>query len=393
MTGEPLHIVLLGAGHAHVEVLRSFGFMPPPAARVTLVTRLAHTPYSGMLPGLIAGVYGFDDAHIDTRPLARFAGAELVLAEVTGIDTAGKQLILKDHQPIAYDILSVNTGSTPGGTGLDGIAQNAIPVKPIDGFLERFEACRQRVMTRGGAARIGVVGGGAAGVELALALAARLRRDLVADGLGTGRFSVALFAGGGGLLPTFPAGARQRVARSLAAHDISVTVGARVIRFDGTRLGLDDGTATPIDELFFATQAAAASWLRESGLSLDDAGFIAVDARLRSISHPDVFAAGDIASFTPQPLPKSGVYAVRQGPALAENLRRVVAGMPPMPWTPQRQALVLIATGDGSAVGTRNGLSVEGRWVWRWKDRIDRAFMARYRDLPTRDGTVGPAEQ
>jgi selenide, water dikinase len=198
-----------------------------------------------------------------------------------------------------------------------------------------------------------------------------------------------LFTGGSGILPSFPEGARRRVERVLAARGIAVRDGSRVISFDGSDVGLDDGTTVAADELFFATQATAAPWLRDSVLSLDAAGFIAVDARLRSISHPDVLAAGDIAALGTHPLPKSGVYAVRQGPVLAENIRRVAAGMPPMPWTPQRQALVLIATGDGRAIGTRNGFSVEGRWVWRWKDRIDRAFMSRYRDLSVeQDGTT-----
>jgi selenide, water dikinase len=375
-------VALLGAGHAHVAVLRAFGMNPMPGVRLTLVTREVDAPYSGMLPGLIAGVYDFRDAHIDTGPLACFAGAGLHQAEVVGLDLGHRRVLLKDCLPIAYDILSIDIGSTPGGGEVPGVAEHAIPVKPIDRFLARFEAAKARVLDAKGAVRIGVVGGGAAGVELALALDARLRRDIAAAGHDPRALGVVIISGNATILPTLPEGARKRLRRILAQREIAVAAGARVEAIEGRRVSLSGGKVEEIDELFWTTQARAAPWLRETGLALDDNGFIAVDATLRSPSHPAVFAAGDTASLQGRDLPKSGVYAVRQGPVLAENIRRLIGGQALKPYKPQREALYLIADGVGRAVGTRNGFSFEGRWVWRWKDRIDRAFMEKFNRLP-----------
>src|SRR5437870_5802044 len=175
-------VVLVGAGHAHVAVLRMFGMAPLPGARFTLITREVHTPYSGMLPGLIAGHYQFDDAHIDTGPLARFAGARLYQDEAIGVDLESRRVICRGRPAVPYDLLSIDIGSTPNVFDVPGAADHAIPVKPIDGFLQRFEALRTRVHARNGVARIGVVGAGAGGVELLLSLERRLRREVAAKG-------------------------------------------------------------------------------------------------------------------------------------------------------------------------------------------------------------------
>src|SRR5262247_792601 len=168
-------VVLVGAGHSHVTVLRMFGMKPIPGVRLTLISREVHTPYSGMLPGLIAGHYGFDDAHIDTRPLTRFAGARLYQDEVVGLDLAGRHVICGHRPPVPYDLLSINIGSTPNTGDVPGASEHAIPVKPIDGFLGRFDALSARVLARKGRARIALVGAGAGGVELLLSVEHRLR--------------------------------------------------------------------------------------------------------------------------------------------------------------------------------------------------------------------------
>src|SRR5437016_1703546 len=170
-------VVLLGAGHSHVTVLRMFGMKPIPGVRLTLITREVHTPYSGMLPGLIAGHYGFDDAHIDTGPLARFAGARLYQDEVVDLDLAGRRVICRNRPPVPYDLLSLNIGSTPNTADVPGATEHAIPVKPIDGFLARFEAMTARVLQRRGRARVALVGAGAGGVELLLSVERRLRAE------------------------------------------------------------------------------------------------------------------------------------------------------------------------------------------------------------------------
>jgi len=375
-------VVLLGAGHAHVGVLRMFGMDPLPGVRFTLITREVHTPYSGMLPGLIAGTYGVDDAHIDTGPLARFAGARLYQDEAIGLDLANRRVMCRNRPPVPYDLLSIDVGSTPNVYDVPGAASHAIPVKPIDGFLKRFEALRERVLAAKGHARIGVVGAGAGGVELLLSVERRLKRDVAASGGDPHRLSFTIVAASDELLPTFPAAMRRRFRAVCEDRGIRVVTGAHVVKVEERLIHLDNGQTIALDEILWTTQAAPAGWLRETGLALDARGFVRVTPALNSVSHPEVFAAGDAASVIGYELPKSGVYAVREGPPLARNIRRVVTGAAARPYRPQRDALYLVTTGDRYAVGARNGVSFGGHWVWRLKDWIDRRFMRKFNALP-----------
>src|SRR5919109_4223753 len=381
--GHPVlkDVVLVGAGHSHVTVLRMFGMNPIPGVRLTLITREVHTPYSGMLPGLIAGHYGFDDAHIDTGPLARFAGARLFQDEVVDLDLAGRRVICRDRPPVPYDLLSFNIGSRPNTGDIPGASEHAIPVKPIDGFLSRFEALKARVLARKGHARIALVGAGAGGVELLLSVEHRLRREVLRAGFDASGLSFALIDLDD-ILPTFPARFRARFRDILAARGIAVTTGMPVTQVEAGRLLLDGQAPIEADEILWTTQAAPARWLAKTGLPLDQRGFLKVEDTLQVAGSSEVFAAGDTIAFAARELPKSGVYAVRAGPVLADNMRRSLTGRPLRPFRPQREALYLVSTGDRYALGTRNGLVFEGGWVWRWKDWIDRRFMTRFNVLP-----------
>ena len=382
-------VVLLGAGHSHVTVLRMFGMKPIPGVRLTLISREVHTPYSGMLPGLIAGHYGFDDAHIDTGPLARFAGARLYQDEVIDLDLAGRRVICRSRPPVPYDLLSLNIGSTPNTAGVPGASEHAIPVKPIDGFLRRFEALQTRVLARKGRAAVALVGAGAGGVELLLAAEHRLRHAVRHAGFDASGLSFVLVSDVPNILPSFPAAFRARFHSILAARGIAVVTGAPVTAVETGRLMLAGYGPLAADEILWTTQAAPARWLAKAGLPLDPRGFLKVDSMLRVIGQDDVFAAGDTIAFSDRELPKSGVYAVRAGPALADNIRRTLTGRSLRRFKPQREALYLVSTGERHAVGTRNGVVVEGAWVWRWKDWIDRRFMRKYNDLP--EMKVAPA--
>ena len=373
-------VVLVGAGHSHVTVLRMFGMNPIPGVRFTLVSRQLHPPYSGMLPGLIAGHYGFDDAHIDTGPLARFADARLYQDEATALDLAGRRVLCRHRPPVPYDLLSLNIGSTPNTGDVPGASEHAIPVKPIDGFLSRFEALMARVLARKGHTRLALVGAGAGGVELLLSVEHRLRHEVSRAGFDPGALAFVLVSDDADILPNFPATFRSRFTRILALRGIEVIAGAPVTRVESGRLLLDGNATVEADEILWTTQAAPARWLAKSGLPLDERGFVRVDDMLRASA--EVFAAGDTIAFAPRDLPKSGVYAVRAGPVLADNIRRALTGRPLRRFRPQREALYLVSTGERHAVGTRNGLVVEGAWVWRWKDWIDRRFMRRFNQLP-----------
>lgn len=377
------HVVLVGAGHAHVEVLRAFGRTPVPGLRLTLITREVDTPYSGMLPGHIAGHYTAAEMLIDTRPLARFANARLVQDDVTGLDLEGRRVLCRGGPPVPYDILSINIGSRPNTTAVPGAAEHALPVKPMDGFLPRFDALRTRVLA-GRSHRILLVGAGPGGVELLLAAEHRLRRDLGAAGGDPASLTFTLVAAGAEILPGLPAALRTRFRAILAARGIAVETGARVVAVDaaGVTLAGEPPRRLPADEVLWTTQAASAAWLAETGLLLDPQGFVRVDAMLRATGREDVFAAGDTIAFDPAPIPRSGVYAVRAGAVLAANIRAQATGGQLRPFRPQRHALYLLATGPREAIGTRNGLVAGGAWAWWLKDRIDRRFMRRFRDLP-----------
>ncbi|GIX09356.1 selenide, water dikinase SelD [Elioraea sp.] len=385
-------VVLVGAGHAHVQVLRRFGMRPLEGVRLTLITRELHTPYSGMLPGLIAGRYAFDEAHIDTGPLARFAAARLYPDEVVGLDLARRHVLCRHRPPVPYDLLSINIGSRPNTGDVPGAETHAIPVKPIDGFLARFAALKARVLA-GRSRHVLLVGGGAGGVELLLSVERRLRRELAAAGGDDAALRFTLVAGRNGLLPRFPAAFRRRFASVLAARRIAVHEGMDVTAVEAGAVVLGEGgTRLAADEILWTTEAAPARWLAETGLAVDARGFVRVDATLRAIGRKDVFAAGDTIAFDPAPIPRSGVHSVRAGPVLADNIRAVLTGGRLRRYRPQRDALSIVGTGEPHAIATRNGITVAGAWVWRWKDRIDRRFMRRFSDLPEMaERAAGPA--
>ena len=433
-------LVLVGGGHSHVIVLRRLGMRPIPGVRITVVARDLHAPYSGMLPGLIAGHYEFDDVHVDLGPLARFAGARLFHAEAVGLDLDRRAVLCRDRPPVPYDVLSIDVGIAPR-LDVAGAAEHAVPVKPIGGLVARWERLARRVRASPRRLRVATVGAGAAGVELTLAmqhaLSARAEtagagrppepRRAVSDGSGarpdapggdletdrddhpvsdgSGARPDAPGAAAGGfpapefhlfgaapvLLPTHSRGARARFARVLAERGVRAHLGAPVARVDAGRLETADGAAFDVDEVVWATAAAPPRWPAASGLAADGAGFVAVDATLQSVSHPGVFAAGDVASVAGLPREKAGVFAVRQGAPLAANLRRALLGEALRPFHPQRRFLSLVSTGDRYAVASRGRWSAEGAWVWRWKDRIDRRFMRRFSDLPEMDAETAGA--
>ena len=367
-------LVLVGGGHAHVHVLKRFGMRPMPGVRITLVARDIETPYSGMLPGYVAGHYRFEECHIDLMRLARFAGARLIHDEAIGLDRARREVLCRDHPPIRYDVVSLDIGITPRRSDIPGAAEHAIAVKPIDRFAARWEALIERAkgLDR---LRLAMVGGGAGGVELALAARHRL------EGLLRAPPEVTLVTRDA-LVPSHGPRVRAKFTRILAERGIHVLAGDAVVRVEPGRLTLQSGAAIDFDEALWVTEAAAPPWLAATGLVLDPGGFIETDECLRSTNDDAVFAAGDVAAMRGHPREKSGVYAVRAGPPLAENLWRALSGKPLKRAIPQRRALALIGTGDAYAVASRGAFAAEGASWWRLKQWIDRRWMRGYTELP-----------
>jgi selenide, water dikinase len=367
-------LVLVGGGHAHVHVLKSFGMQPMPGVRVTLVARDIETPYSGMLPGWVAGHYAFEECHIDLGRLARFAGARLIHDEAIGIDRTGRRLHLRGHPPLRWDFLSLDIGSAPRADEVSGAAEHTVPVKPIARFARRWEAllARARKLPR---LRLAVVGGGAGGVELALAAQSRL------EGLG-GRAPEVTLVTREALLPSHNPRVRLLVAAIFARRGVLLAAGSPVVGVEPGALICADRRRIDFDEALWVTEAGAAAWLAETGLPLTADGFLVIDETLRSPADPCIFAAGDVATMPAYPRDKAGVYAVRQGPPLAANLRRALAGKDPRRAVPQKRGLALIGTGDRRAVASRGPFAAEGAVLWRLKDWIDRRWVRRYRELP-----------
>ncbi|MGB5324771.1 MAG: selenide, water dikinase SelD [Pseudomonadales bacterium] len=437
-------IVLVGGGHAHVEVIRQFGMQPWPGVRLTVISRDTLTPYSGMLPGWIAGHYDFDDAHIDLQKLCAWAGVRLFEDSVTGLDLQRQRVHCAKRPSQHFDYLSINIGATRATSLVEGADHTGIAVKPIDHFMAVWQEIANTLAGREEPYRITVVGGGAAGVEVVLAMQHRLQRGLQNGkqrgvqnekqrgmrneeqrGLQSGQrqaltgceVQFTLVDSEPALLPGFNSGVRRQFRKLLDDRGIKLVLGSAVKRAGSQMLYLqgensadtknidagntDTGklhiekidTKTLATELvIWALPAAAHAWLRETGLALDQSGFIQLAYTLQSTSHPNVFAAGDSASL-PQAVAKSGVYAVRQGPVLAANLRRIAAGESLRTYKPQRRFLSLISGGDQRAVASWGPLCLSGPAMWRFKNFIDQRWMKRYRDLPAMPGDAKDKDQ
>ena len=357
-------LLLIGAGHAHAQVLRDWITAPVPGVDLVLVSPSSLAPYSGMVPGWLAGVYRFEDICIDFAALAAAAGARLLIDELVALDPDRRLAQLASGQVLGYDWLSLNVGSTLHPPPLAGPGQ-VLALRPLGELRQRWESLlgNPALAQRRQPLRITAVGGGAGGVEALLAVLARLRQRHPGQAL-QGQLVTR-----GDLLPGMAGGARRAALAALAAANAQVLTGTA---FDAAK-----AQHAP-DLLLWATGAQAHAWQAASGLAVSASGFIGINAQLQSLSHPQVLAVGDCAHWPEHPLPKAGVFAVRMGPVLSHNLRALLYGQPLQRYRPQRRYLALLATADGRAIGAWDGLSAHGRWLWHWKDHIDRGFLAKF---------------
>ncbi|MCW6036856.1 FAD-dependent oxidoreductase [Spirulina subsalsa FACHB-351] len=377
-------LLLIGGGHSHVIFLKQWTKKPLRDLQVILISNVVYTPYSGMLPGHVAGFYSYDETHIDLPRLCEWAGVEFRLGEAVGLDLAQKEVLIKpvdapkiapDWEPetIAFDLLSLDIGSTPAENDVQGAAQYGVPIKPVPKFLAQWEGILDQIRgDRGRDWQLAIVGGGAGGVELAFNLQARVKAA------GAGCCGFHLIHRGERLMGGHHPWVSQRVTQLLEARGVQLYLGERVGEVTGDELRCDSGLRIPYDFVFWVTQASAPSWLGAGGLATDGAGFLLVGDTLQSVSHPFVFGAGDIATMVNHPRPKAGVLAVRQGRPLFENVGRWVGERPLRPFCPQRRYLALLGTGDCCAIASWGPLGWHHPLLWRWKDYIDRQFMAQF---------------
>lgn len=367
--GPARHLVLAGGGHAHVEVLRLLAARADSGWRVTLVNPEASALYSGMMPGLVAGHYARKDCEIALAPLCQRAGARLVKDHVSSLDAPGRALTLASGESLRFDLLSLNTGSTPDLHSVEGADRHAVSVKPMSGFMTAWNQVldAQKRMPRSLLDAV-VVGAGAGGVEVALAIQHRLA---------TMGGAVQVTVASDQFLSGYPDSVRSGVDRVFRSAGIRRLDGVRAMAVTDAAVTFSSGQSVSSGFTVWAIGASAPAWIAASGLATDARGFLAVDTFLRSKSHPRVFAAGDIASLE-NPVPKAGVFSVRQAPILASNLFATFADAPLQPYAPQPRFLSLISLGNRRAIASWGPFKAEGAIVWRLKDHIDRKFIRRY---------------
>lgn len=376
-SGTQTHVVLIGGGHTHVQVLTAFATNPQPGVRLTLIAKELNAPYSGMLPGLISGHYTFDACHIDLVRLAKCAGAHVIHGEADGIDRAAKHISLRDQSPIPYDIASFDVGITPDLSAIVGADTHAIAVKPISTFWPKWQATLNTLRKTDGPQQLTIVGGGAAGFELSLAINTKLASVRRVRGANASTHHITLIAGDR-LLPSHPARARALARSELQRRGIQLIEDDRATAVHTDSVTLQSGRSLPTQVCLITTGAAPPDWFTETDLPLTPDGYLHTRATLQLDDDDTVFAVGDCATVTAHPRAKSGVFAVRQGPPLIENLRRVICGQKARPFKPQRYFLTILSVSNGEAIAARGRLAAQGRWAWLLKDIIDRAFMRRF---------------
>lgn len=384
--GNKQQLVLIGGGHSHAIALKEWKKKPLLDVELTLITDVLLTPYSGMLPGYIAGFYRFEEIHINLQKLAQFSQVQLILSPAIGLDLKKKQVICADHSPISFDILSIDIGSTPNRLTVTGASEYAIPAKPVPKLLQAWDKLLNRVdQNPNEPLSITIVGGGAGGVELALNMQARLARILQENLISNPEslINFHLFHRNNQLLENHNSWVSKTVENLLRKRNIQLHLSETVqaiqpINHNTYQISSKSSLNIHSHFIFWVTQASAPDWIKASGLNTDSQGFILTKNTLQSVSHDFVFATGDIATMRDFPHPKAGVFAVRQGKPLSQNWRNLLLNKPLKPYFPQQRYLSLIGTGDQSAIASWGNWGWQSPWLWCWKDHIDRSFMAQF---------------
>ncbi len=365
-------LVLAGGGHAHVEVLRDLAERPGSGIAVTVVSPRPRLVFSGMIPGAIAGHYRLEDCAIDVEALARRANARFVNGAIFRVDAANHRVHCADGETIDYDILSLDVGSRVAVGPATGVDEHATLVRPMEVLMKGWADALSRAR-EGKVRSVTMVGGGAAGVELALAMEYRLRRECPESPP-----HVRVITNTPVILAEFSTGARRRLKLQLGRGGIGVHVDASVAAVGADHVRLESGIEFKSDATFWAGGPSAPPWISSSGLAADPRGFLLVNEALQSVTDRDIFGVGDCATQEGHPHARAGVFAVRAAPVLAANLRAAAHGGALTPHVTNPRYLAIISTGRKSAVGVWGDFSFQGWWAWRWKDRIDRGFVARY---------------
>ncbi|MDA1330886.1 MAG: FAD-dependent oxidoreductase [Proteobacteria bacterium] len=367
-------LVLIGGGHTHLETIRRLGEQSSLDVALTLISGDRYTPYSGMLPGLISGHYTASECHIDLEELCNRYKFNFIQESVTRV-SHNEQRIHTQTDQHEYDLASINIGSTPNLYSTIGAKQWAIPVKPIDQLLDKINCFLDKVANAPMKQKfeVTVVGGGAAGLEILLALKYRT------DTCGYTNLNFSMITGSNDILDTHPMPIRRKFHRILHQKNVTTYYANPVVKVSKEHVTTASGKIIKSDLTVWATGAAASTWPKLSNLPTTEDGFIKTDQYLKVKNINNLFAVGDIGSIERLQHPKSGVYALKQAAVLTTNINNLVNDRPLERYIPQKHALALISAGSKYAVASRNILCTSGKWVWHWKDYIDRNFMGKFR--------------
>ncbi|KPQ19366.1 FAD-dependent oxidoreductase [Halomonas sp. HL-93] len=370
-----IQLLLIGAGHAHAFVLEAFARHPDARVAITVVSDSPMAAYSGSVPAWLAGECSLRDTQIDVAALCQRAGARFVSSPVVAIDSKTRHVSLANGETLHFDVASLNVGSTLALPTLHGDhLPHLLAMRPLSSLHHRWQALRNDIerLPQVGHQRVVSVGGGAAGCETLLSVLAQVRHQRPDI-----HWSGHVLSASQTLLPDAGRLPRWLTRRALARAGIQLHLQQRGASLVEGGVATTQGGFIAADIVLWATGAVGHDWLSNTQLPLDAQGFIRVEKTLEVAGQPGIFAAGDCAACDP-PLPNAGVYAVRMGPHLADNLRRACHGESLTDWQPPARVLALIGTGDGRAIASRGALGVSGRWVWEWKKRIDARFLARF---------------
>ena len=380
-TPQRNHLVLLGAGHAHLQVIKQWPRLAPSFAKVTLISPGPIQTYSGMMPGWVAGAYELGDCQVDIRPWLQRANIRWVQDTCIGINATQRQLYLRGapDSPFSFDQLSIDIGSSMSPAQIEGVMPGAsgrvLPIRPMDLFATHWNAAvgiaQERRMD------IAILGAGAAGVELALACKAKMRRIRA-------QASVTLLTGGPDqLLSGYSTRVQSLALKALKRAEVSV-LPHRSVAFENGSVILDNKLRLKCDLPIVATGSMAPAWLKDTDLALDERGYIEVNAYQQSTSHTFVFACGDVASRNDVSHPKSGVYAIRAGEQMAEQLSSSLRRGQLKEIKVQPRSLNILNTGNRRAIASYGDWSTSGWLAWLLKDYIDRRYIKSFQTLPTR---------
>lgn len=367
-----MKIVLLGGGHSHAILLKLWGKRPIPNVQLILISDTKKAPYSGMLPGHIAGFYTFDQAHIDLISLAKYAHAEFYLNRAVSLNLTTNQIKTDNNIYFDFDILSIDIGSTPLTSQIKGANLYSTPAKPVPNLLQKWnELLKKLEINNLINLNISIIGGGVGGVELALNMQSRLAKNFKQNNL-----TINIFQKNQQLLPSHNYWVQNQIQEVLNNRNIKVYINAKVVEVLPNKVICESGLKVRSDYVFLVTQASAPEWIKNSGLITDNRGFILTENTLQSVSHPHVFATGDIGTIKNYPRPKAGVFAVRQGKPLEKNLRLMLEGKKLKSYIPQKKYLSLIGTGDKRAIASWHNFACESPLIWHWKNYLDWQFMS-----------------